>query len=395
MREFSLPDIGEGLAEAELLDWLVEVGEQVREGQPLAEISTDKVNVEIPAPCDGIIVELPWEVNDSIPVGATLAVLDTGEDVPESSSAPAEVLVETHARHADDPAVRIPAPSYAAAPSTRRLARDLSVDLEAVHGSGPGGRILRGDVEDHAAPPLPASAAAPSSQTWQDVPLTGVRATSARRMEQSARTYATATTTFTVNADGLLRLREVFATDVTSEQVGTLAMIIRAVGATLVRNPRFNARVDEERQSLLIGSEVDVAVAVATEHGLTVPVVRSVQTTTLSRIHARIKEVSELARSERLTRADLEGATFTVSSTGSMERATMTSTTPLINPPQVATLWLSRINVAPRVVDGRLEAGPVMTGSISFDHRFIDGAEATAFINDLTGFLEQPERSLV
>lgn len=386
MRDFLLPDVGEGLAEAELLGWLVAVGDEVAEGQPIAEVSTDKVNVEIPAPCDGVVRELPWQVDDTIPVGAVLARIEpAGDAAPEAAPTLRQPPV----------AVR----RVVAAPSTRRLAHERGIDLSTVRGSGPAGRILRADLDragESAAPaagPAPAPAE-PGRQRWEEVPLRGVRLTSAKRLEHSARTYAAATSTFTVHGDGLLRLREALRSDVEGEHVGTLALMLKAVAAALARNPRFNARVDEERRTLLVGSDVDLAVAVATEHGLTVPVLRAVQDKTARRVHAEVRELSARAHAQRLTPGEMDGATFTVSSTGALERARVVSTTPIINPPQVATLWLSRIADAPRVVAGRLEAGPLLTGSISFDHRFVDGAEATAMINDLTLFLEEPERAL-
>lgn len=405
MRDFLLPDVGEGLAEAELLAWLVEVGDEVSEGQPIAEVSTDKVNVEIPSPCDGVVRELPWSVNDSIPVGATVARIETTGTPGERPAArvaerPAEV--ETLAEQPDatpgGPPQAEPRHRVVAAPSTRRLARERGIDLARVRGKGPGGRILRADLERSdeqeplalARPPTTAG----TGQSWTELQLTGVRLTSAKRLEHSARTYATATSTFTVHGDGLLRLRTALRSDVEGEQVGTLALMLKAVAAALVRNPRFNGRVDEERRTLLVGSDVDLAVAIATEHGLTVPAVRAVQAKSARRVHAEVRELSERAHAQTLTAQELADSTFTVSSTGSLERSRVVSTTPIINPPQVATLWLSRIADAPRAVEGRLEVGPVLTGSISFDHRFIDGAEATAMINDLTLFLEAPERAL-
>lgn len=409
MRDFLLPDVGEGLAEAELLGWLVQVGDEVAEGQPIAEVSTDKVNVEIPAPCDGVVRELPWQVEDTIPVGAVLARIEpANSDAPTPADDPAPLEPPSAAAHRDRPegssapaveqqpvAVR----RVVAAPSTRRLAHERGIDLTTVQGSGPAGRILRADLDRAVDPSTQTPVACPvggppGRQRWEEVALRGVRLTSAKRLEHSARTYATATSTFTVHGDGLLRLREALRSDVAEEQVGTLALMLKAVAAALTRNPRFNARVDEERRTLLMGSDVDLAVAVATDNGLTVPVLRAVQERTARRIHAEVRELSDRAHAQRLTPAEMEGATFTVSSTGALERARVVSTTPIINPPQVATLWLSRIAEAPRVVDGRLEAGPLLTGSISFDHRFIDGAEVTAMINDLTLFLEEPERAL-
>lgn len=426
MVEFLLPDVGEGIAEAEILGWLVAPGDRVVEGQPLVEISTDKVNVELPAPCDGTVTALHHAVGDVVPVGTPLLTIDP--DGAPGSVPPPSADTARPAAAPTQPSARIhPVP---ATPPTRRLARQLGVDLTTVRGSGPDGRILRSDViaaaealgrvpsAEPVTPssvptpsvatmpaPAPAAPATPVPTSAADATSTvdgvrrerprGVRATAAERMRYSAQTYATVTTTFEVPGDGILRLARLPLSDDTDGQLGVLPVLLAAVARVLTHHPRFNATVDEAAGELLIHHQVNLAVAVATDDGLVVPVLRDAARRRPQELRAELADLVERARTSRLRREDTVDGTFTVSSTGGLERAQFVGTTPLINPPQVATLWCSRITTRPRVTDGRLEAGPMLACSLSFDHRFLDGADATAFINDLAVVFSEPERALV
>lgn len=380
MGDFLLPDIGEGLAEAELLGWLVAPGDPVTEGQPVCEVSTDKVTVELPAPRDGVITELLWSVGDVVPVGSALLRMD-GEERTAAPAAP-------------------PAPDrrVVAAPSTRRYAHGLGVDLRTVAGTGPAGRILRADVDAArvAEHPTPPPAAAPADAGVTREPLTGLRATAARRMAQSSQTYATATSSIVVHADGLVRMVETLRPRAEQEGVrwGTLPLVLAVVASTLARHPRFNATVDEADQSLLLHRDVDLGVAVAGRDGLIVPVIPAADSLRVLGLARHLEGLVARAREGRLESDDLRPGTFTVSSTGGHEQADFISTTPVINPPHTATLWVSRVRVRPRVRDGVLEAGPTLSCSLSIDHRFIDGLELTTFLNDLSAALLAPETAL-
>jgi pyruvate dehydrogenase E2 component (dihydrolipoamide acetyltransferase) len=420
--EFKLPDIGEGIHEAELLQWSVQPGQRIKEGQDVAVMNTDKVAVDLPSPRSGTVVSLHGAVGDVITVGTVIMVLEMQD------ASGAAVLAAAQPPAAADSAM--PAPPqpaageankseegyFAAGPSVRRLARELGVSLAQVAGSGPRGRILRADVEA-AGRPAPAAVAMPAPATTEPATaepvtgrtpgrmpgrtrrrerLAGARLASARNLHGSVQRSVTTTTTFEVPGDGLLRLQSVLAPQAQLHdlKLSPLHLIAKCVAAALVRHERFNATIDEDTQELLLRESADLGIAVAAADRLVVPVVYGADQRLLFDLVRAMDDHARRAREGRLLLSELSGGSFTVSSTGGMERATMLSTRPIINPPQTATLWASRIIDRPRVVQGALSAGPMLTASLSFDHRFIDGAEAVRFINDLADLLEYPERAL-
>lgn len=412
--EFKLPDVGEGIHEAELLSWSVKPGDRVREGQDIAVLNTDKVTVDLPSPRSGTIVSLHGKPGDIITVSTVLVVIDVDEAHAVPSAAPAVVPRPMPAGEPERPA----AVPVAAGPSVRRLARQKDVDLERLVGSGPRGRILLADVEaavgaaaggsPRTAEPaagrdqpartevaVPPAVAAPAGGMRRQR-LSGARLVSARNLHDSVRRTVTTTTTFEVGGDGLRHLMAALAPEAQERQMklSPLHVIAKCVAAALMRHERFNATVDEETQEIVFRDGVDLGIAVAAPDRLVVPVVRGVQQRLLFDLVRQIDDYSERARAGQLKVAELSGGSFTLSSTGGMERVTVLSTRPIINPPQTATLWVSRINDRPRVIDGQLSAGPMLTCSLSFDHRYIDGAEAVRFVNDLGDYLEHPERAL-
>jgi pyruvate/2-oxoglutarate dehydrogenase complex dihydrolipoamide acyltransferase (E2) component len=384
MYEFRLPDIGEGLSEAELLEWLVKVGDPIKEGEEVALISTDKVNVDLPSPRSGVIAELPWEVGDVIPVGDVfMRIADTNEKVaePESNSAESDPPPKTAAAPAREAVARTKA-----APALRRYAKEQGVDLSLVTPSAEDGRLLRADIDAYLEKAPGGSAAA-----VEKFKLSGARLAAARRLAESSRTLATTTQTFEVNADAIIaetrRLSDAQADG--SQKITPLPVIAKCVAETLAKHPKFNANIVEADNALEIHSAVNLGFAVDTDAGLMVPVVNDVNAKETLALAAEISDIARRARAGELKLDDIRGSTFTLSSTGGLERATMVATTPVINLPNVAMLWVSRITDRPRVVSGKLEAGPVMACTLCFDHRFIDGAEGTAFINDLTDVFGQ------
>ena len=375
IHDFKLPDIGEGLSEAELLEWLVAVGDSISEGDDVATISTDKVNVDLPSPRSGVVVELPWSVGDVIPVGAVFMRIE------DSNAATAETEA---AKPGPTPVAAKPAPARGqqqnlkAAPALRRYAREQGVDLALVTPSGPDGQLLRADVDAY----LQQAAGDDGVERFR---LSGARLTAAKRLAESSRTLATATQTFEVFADGILAAVSRLAAESGEDgpKITPLPVIAKCVADVLARHAKFNATVDESGEGLLLHRQINLGFAVDTDAGLMVPVVHDVGSMDIATLATAIHGVAERARGDALTLDDVRAATFTISSTGGLERATMVATTPVINLPNIATLWVSRITDRPRVVSGALQAGPVMACTLSFDHRFIDGAEGTAFINDL------------
>ncbi len=397
--DFKLPDVGEGISEAELLEWRVAVGDDVAEDQIVAFISTDKVNVELPSPRGGTVEELCWEEGDVVPVGSVLIrfrgteesgpVVAKGPSATRPKAAP-DAPREPRSEVAAATAVGLSAP---AAPSTRRYAAEQGIDLATVAGSGPAGRILRSDIDaaaSRSASPAPRVGTNASGSTFE--PLRGLRSVVARRMAASSQQTARSTSTFEVDADEIVRLLEEFQRSPRQDEVKLtpLAVVAKCTAAALRLNPRLNATIADDASGVHLHDGVHLGVAVAAEEGLTVPVIRDADRMTVVELAAGIRQVAGRARTGALDVAELQGGTFTISSTGGLEQTRIVSTTPIINLPQVAILWVSRIEDRPRVRGGVLEAGPMMTASVSFDHRFIDGAEVTAFINCLGAFLEQP-----
>ncbi len=382
------------MAEGTLLSWRVAVGDSVAEGDTVAEVSTDKVDFEVPAPVAGTVAELPWSEGDVVPVGDVFVVFDAAVAAPDDDG-PSREAQDSVSR---GPAAAPSAAGIVASPVLRRRAAEHGVDLSELEGSGPGGRILESDLDSAIAArstPEPAGISTSPGAGFRREAVTGVRAIAAQRMAESARTAATSTTTFRIRADGLLARIQRIESSPESEgiKVTPLAVIARAIAVAASRHPRLNALVEEEGASLRIFDAVHLSVAMATSDGLVVPVIRNAEGASVLEIARSLSDLAARARSGDLTPSDVTGGTFTLSSTGGLEKADIVSTSPIINPPQTATMWVSRISDQPRVEAGSLTVGPMMTASLSFDHRFVDGADATAFINEATTALEDTKDS--
>ncbi len=400
MFEFRLPDIGEGISEALLIAWTVAEGDQVAEDDEIATISTDKVDVELPAPRSGKVVELLWKPGDTIPVGEILVRIDDGNG---SVGAEPQKQTKAKAKATAAPEVKAPPPAATgpsaviAAPATRKLAAEMNIDLATVSGSGQDGRILKRDLEAIAAKP-PATTARPAADGPEVTRegLSGPRMAAFERLSQSVHTLAHSTMSFEVRADGIQGLLAKLAPAAEDEGVRLTHAALFAVCASraLVKHPRFNATIDEENRELLLHRDVNMSIAVASDNGLLVPVVRNMDAMSLCSAARAVADVAVRGRDARLMPGDMQGGTFTLSNTGNLERATLLSTRPIINPPQTATLWMSRVQDRPRAINGELSVGPMLACSLSFDHRFIDGADGTLFINDLAALLECPEAAM-
>jgi pyruvate dehydrogenase E2 component (dihydrolipoamide acetyltransferase) len=385
--EFKLPDVGEGLAEAEVARWLVKVGDRVTEDQPVVEMMTDKASVELPSSADGVVVETRAEEGQIVRVGSVLYVLET-ESAPTTPHEPA-----SPAAHAAPPPT--PSPSAVAAgvlapPAVRKLARELGVDLAHVHGSGPQGRISAEDVQRHAQAPAAAPAAA-STLAGERVALRGVQRRMAEAMSLSARTIAHVTGFHELDAGEFLDL--VRRTRKDAEKRGTRfpfdSLLVRAAALALSRHPIFNSSLDTERGEVVMHPTANIGVATATPDGLIVPVVHDAGGLDLDRLAAEVDRVTTAARQGKVTPADLRGGTFTVSNTGAWRGGYGTS---LIRPPEVAIVAFGQIEEKAVVRDGRVVARPIMPMSVTFDHRVIDGEQGLRFALTLRGLIEAPEQ---
>jgi pyruvate dehydrogenase E2 component (dihydrolipoamide acetyltransferase) len=396
MYEFTLPDIGEGLSEAELLEWIVRVGDRVREGDDVAMISTDKVNVDLTSPATGVVSELMGEPGDVIRVGTLIMRIEDGS---AGESGTGAVEAAQLAGGITGPAGRQAGPQPAgtarasapvkAAPIVRRYAAEQGVDITRIIGNGPGGQVLRADIDA-----FTTAAESASEEPWkgQRMKLSGPRLAAAKRLAQAHRTQATTTIAFEIKADALLASmqRESEEAEQRAIKLTPTALVAKGLAAALAKHPHFNAIIREEDMELLMDDRVNLGLAVDSGEGLVVPVIRGLERMSVLDIAAEIERVAGVARGGVLALEDVRNSTFTLSSTGSLEQATITATTPIINYPNVATLWVSRISDRPRVVNGELGAGPMMACSLSFDHRYLHGADGIAFINTLAEALENP-----
>lgn len=420
--EFRLPDVGEGLSEAEIVEWAVAVGDTVAEDQPIVSVNTDKSIVDIPAPTAGTIVELGGEVGDVLPIGALLAVIAvdddaTGpatppagtDDAPVASSAapsPAGPFQPVGAAPSDGerpPADQGARKPLRAAPATRRLATELGVDLTAVNGTGPNGRITADDVRaaartpaapatagatQHPAAPRATSAGRPARGETPDrtEPLRGTRRQIARTMA-AAWSVPHITDFREIDAAELVRVHGRLRDRIGGGRLTFLPLFVRAAAAALRRHPSFNARIDVEADEITYRSSVNIGIAAATQHGLVVPVVADADHRSLEDIAEEIARLAEAARAGRLEPGDSADGTFTISNFGSY--GTWLGT-PIIRPPEVAIAGFGRIADRVVAVDGQPVVRPVLPLAVATDHRLNDGADLGAFAATLADLLRDP-----
>jgi pyruvate/2-oxoglutarate dehydrogenase complex dihydrolipoamide acyltransferase (E2) component len=384
--EFRLPDIGEGLAEAEVARWLVKVGEHVVEDQPVVEMMTDKAAVELPSPGDGVIVEHRAAEGEVVRTGAVLYVLETEARIGAAPAPGAEHESSSRGAPAAEPASE--QAGVLAPPAVRKLAREMNVDLSRVAGSGPQGRITAEDVKRHASGP--SAAPAVEAEGGSRVPLRGVQRRMAETMSLSARTIAHVTGFHELDAEdfqGLVgRLRK--EAQARGRRFPFDTLLVRAAAIAISRHPIFNSSFDAERGELVFHSEANVGVATATPDGLIVPVVRNAGVRELDDLAAEVDRVTSAARDGKVAPADLRGGTFTISNTGAWRGALGTS---LIRPPEVAIVAFGRIEEKAVVRDGSIVARAVLPMSVTFDHRVIDGQQGLTFALTLRELIENPD----
>jgi pyruvate dehydrogenase E2 component (dihydrolipoamide acetyltransferase) len=375
--ELKLPDLGEGVAEGEIARWLVEVGQEVAEDDPLVEIQTDKTTVEIPSPAEGVVARILVAEGELVPVGTPLVVI--GDDgVPEGAESPTKPSQDT-AEPAEGAMTRGQTPGRVqATPLVRRIAGELGVDLASIQGSGPAGRITEEDVraaatsvkDDRGQPPRPGRE--------RRVPLRGVRRRIAEHLTQAHREVPAVTV---VEECDLTVVAEVRG------EVSYVAYLLQAAVAGLKAIPELNARL--EGGEIVFLDRYDLGVAVQTEQGLVVPVLRDADAKSLEELDAESRRLGEAAREGSLEPGELRDSTFTVTSAG---RLGGLFATPLVNYPEVGILGLHRIADRPAVVDGEIAIRKIGWLSCTFDHRVVDGARASEFLLAVAGALEAASR---
>ena len=377
-----LPDLGEGTVSAEVIAWKVAPGDVIREDAPLVEMSTEKAVVEGPSPVSGRVVALGGKPGDVIAVGADLAVfeLDSAAVSAAPAAAASPAAAPTPARTTAAAGTVVP-PSgrVRASPATRRRAFEAGIDLAAVRGSGPQGRILKLDFDRARA----------GSPGITEIPVIGVRRLIAQRMAEAKRVAPHFAYVEEVDVTELEALRVVLNSRRPSGAAALtyLPFIVRALAQVLAEFPQCNAHYDEKRNLILRHAAVHAGIATQTPDGLKVPVVRDVLTNDLEGLAAEIRRVSEAARAGRARREDLTGSTITITSLGKLGGIV---STPILNLPEVAIIGINKAVERVVALDGKIAIRRMMNLSSSFDHRFVDGFDAAAMIQALKVRLEHP-----
>ncbi len=375
--EIRLPQWGMGMREGTIVQWHKKEGESVNEGEPLVEVEAEKVTSEVIATGSGVLLRIQVAEGSTVSVRTVLGLIGApGEIIPEAEPARTPMPVEagSEPKTASEPT----AAQVQVTPVARRMAKEHGIDLTKVRGSGPGGRITDEDVQ------RAIDAAVPSGEEpleAQVIPLTGIRGTIARRMHQSLQSMAQVTLTTEADVTDLQQMRETLKQDF---DLAYTDMIVKAVALTLKEYPRLNAHVEGER--IRLSQHIHIGIAVALEDGLIVPVVRHADRKSLREIARDTQRLAQQAREGRLTPEEVTGSTFTVTNLGMYGVDTFT---PIINPPEVAILGVGRlVEKATRGPQG-MEWRQMLTLSLTFDHRAVDGAPAAAFLQAVRKHLEE------
>jgi len=378
--EFKLPDLGEGIAEAEIRKWLVREGDVVAEHQPVVEVETDKAVVEVPTPKMGRVLALARAEGEVVRVGETL--LTISEEAEEQPARPRSVSVVGELPEAEE---TVP-PQVLATPAVRALAREKGVGLEGIRGTGPRGSITREDV-------LAAldrkGAAVDEFGAVERVPFRGLRRTIARNLLKSHQMTVCVTGMEEVDVTELwtLRVKERAELDRQGIHLTYFPFIIKAVQHALREHPIMNASVDGEGEAIVLKKYCNIGFAVDTPEGLIVPVLRDVDKKSIVELAAELLSLSERARERTITLSEMKGSSFTITNFGQFGGG---FATPIINYPDVAILGCGRIADRPWVVNGEIAIRKILPLSLTFDHRVTDGGEATRFLTRVARYLEDP-----
>jgi len=394
--EFRLPDIGEGIAEGEVVRWLVKEGDAVQEDQPIVEIMTDKATVEIPSPRTGKVAKRMFSEGQICPVGKVLIAIEVAEAA--AAAAPAAAVTAspaaaTEARAPSNNGVSTRDAGVLATPATRKLARDSGIDIREVTGTGPAGRVTSDDVRAHAGSPAPAASTTAAGDGDTRIPFRGVRRKIAERMVQSKHTAAHFTYVEEIDCTDLVALRERANAKLAAQaspnvtKLSFLPFIVKATAAALVKFPQLNATLDDAAGEIIQRGHRHIGLATATDVGLIVPVVRDADRLSIVEIAAEIERLAGLTREGKASREELTGSTFTITSLGALGGL---MATPIINHPEIAILGVHKISKRPAVRGDSIVIRDLMNLSISVDHRVVDGYDAARFVAEIKAALEAP-----
>ena len=433
LKQFKMPDVGEGLTEADILRWDVKPGDTVKVNQTLVEVETAKAAVELPSPYAGVVTELHAAEGDTVDVGTPIITIDVAASAPAAGAAAQPAAAETAAAEPEErqsvlvgygprgatrrrarkaapdtpsahPAFNVaPTQPPADAPETRhrvlakppvrQLAKSLGVDLATVQPTGPNGTVSRADVEQAAAAPTPARTVAPASRETR-VPVKGVRKHTAAAMVASAFTAPHVTEFITVDVTATMELRDRTATrpDFRDVKVSPLVFVAKAVVLAARRTPEINASWDEDAGEIVLKHYVNLGIAAATDRGLVVPNVKDADQLSLRELALAIAELTETARAGKTAPADLAGGTITITNVGVFG---IDTGTPILNPGEAGIVAFGAVRKMPWVVDDEIVPRWVTQLAVSFDHRMVDGQQGSQFLADVAAVLHDPASALL
>ncbi|MGN8250957.1 dihydrolipoamide acetyltransferase family protein [Pseudomonas sp. SMV7] len=410
-----MPDIGEGIAQVELVEWFVKVGDMITEDQVVADVMTDKATVEIPSPVSGKVLALGGQPGEVMAVGSELIRIEvegSGNHVdvpqakpleapaapvcskpePQQETRPAAYQAPTH--HEAAPIVpRQPGDKPLASPAVRKRALDAGIELRYVHGSGPAGRILHEDLDAFMSKPQSAAGQAPNGYAKrtdsEQVPVIGLRRKIAQRMQDAKRRVAHFSYVEEIDVTALEALRQQLNSKHGDSRgkLTLLPFLVRALVVALRDFPQINATYDDEAQVITRHGAVHVGIATQGDNGLMVPVLRHAEAGSLWANASEISRLANAARNNKASREELSGSTITLTSLGALGGIV---STPVVNTPEVAIVGVNRMVERPVVIDGQIVVRKMMNLSSSFDHRVVDGMDAALFIQAVRGLLEQP-----
>ena len=403
--EIKVPQLGESVAEATVAKWFKAVGETVERDEPIVELETDKVTLEVPAAESGTLESIVVEAGNEVEVGAVLGVIGAGNGVAAPASAPAEAPVtEPMATAVEaEPARQRAGTDVSLSPAVRKMVDEWKIDPSKITGTGKGGRLTKGDVKAYldseqtptAADPQPAAVkpVVADAREEERVPMTRLRKRIAERLKEAQNSAAMLTTFNEVDMTNVMAARKKYQEDFQKKhgvKLGFMSFFAKACIAALKELPAVNATIDGD--DIVYRNFVDLGVAVGTEQGLVVPVLRNADSKSFADIEKEIGELGKRARDGNLSMDDLTGGTFTVTN-GGVYGSLMS--TPILNPPQSGILGMHKIQPRPIAVGEAIEIRPMMYLALSYDHRIIDGSEAVTFLVRVKECIEEPDRILL
>lgn len=385
--EVKLHDIGEGMTEGEILTYFVKVGDRVQSDQPLVEVQTDKMTAELPSPAEGIVKEILVNEGVNVTVGTTLLLIDSQKASSPTSSKQRSVEEQSSKKQIT-----------LAAPFTRKIARELGVNIETIEGTGPAGRVTDEDVyrfvKKEESPEktinIESDIQPEVERGNEELPFNGRRKQIAGLMTKSLYTIPHVTHFEELDMTNVLECTKQLKEEGTNLSV--VAFFIKAIQLTLEKFPIFNSVLDEERGVIILKKDYNIGIAVDTEEGLIVPVIRNVERKSMKTIHEEMKSYINKAQTNTLTKADISEGTFTISNVGPLGGV---GATPIINYPQSALIAFHKTKKKPVVMNDEIVIRSMMNMSMSFDHRIADGATAVRFTNHFVHLLEHPTRMLL